>query len=257
MLRCFSYCTILLNCAWQLSQMNPSNDWFSHSLLIRLKLGLVFSWILAGFSAGWESEENCVSGWDVLVESRLRSEALSVEGVGVGGCWRSSGRHTFLCRMYSIRLEAPAPQCSQLKLSKREPNLLGLVFSFSSCLLSSPPGLGSESLLVLVLLSDLSLSAFSFLLVLGVLCLAGADWGVQSRLLMPNSARWAILHWSNCNVLPWNTQSVSVGHHDISGTTPWPRACEWAGCSRLSKPCTSEIWCESWEHHRADLRRAR
>ena len=242
MLLCFSYCTMLLNWVWQLSQMNPSNDcWFSDSFLIWLKLEVVFSWILAGFSAGCESEEICVSGGDILVESRPRSETsglfffFSVEGCcGVGGVWSvekpncSSGTQSFLCPMYSISVEKPAPQCPQLKLSKSEPNLFGFVFSFSSCWVSSVPGLGSESLLVLVLRSDLSRSASSFLLVLSVLGLPEAGWGCragQSRLLMPNSARWAIRHWSNCRVFPCNTKrywreprgQTNLRHVHVSG----------------------------------------
>ena len=221
MLLCLSYCTILLNWVWQLSQMNPSKDWFLHSFLIWLKLEVVFSSILTGFSEGFEWEEVCVSGWDILVVSRLWSDdsdvflfSLGCGGWSLGRSNCSSGMQTFLCPMYSIRVLKPAPQWPQFKVWKREPNLLGFVFSFSSCLVSSAPGLGSESLLVLVLLSELSLSVFSFLLVLSVLCFAGAGWGWrggagvrgQSRLLMPNSARWAILHWSNCKVLPCNTK---------------------------------------------------
>ena len=260
MLLCFSYSTILLNWVWQVSQMNPSNGWFLHSFLVWLKLEVVFSWILACFSVGCESEGICVSGWDILVVSRTRSSGFfffSLDGgwsLGKSNC--SSGIQTFLCPMYSIRVLNPVPQCPQLKVSNSEPNLFGFSFSFSSCLFSSAPVLGSESLLVLVLLSDRSLSVFSFLLVLGVLCLAAAA-GVQklSRLLMPNSARWAILHWSNCNVLPWRTKlEPELGTSQTD--KPSPRACEWAGCSRLSKPCTYEIWCESWEHHLGDPRTA-
>ena len=91
--------------------------------------------------------------------------------------------------MYSIKVENPLPQFPQLNVSKRDPNLLGFVFSLSwappsvlpSSGLSSASGL--ESRLVLDLLSDSSLSAFSFLLVLGVLALG------PSRLVIPNSAR--------------------------------------------------------------------
>ena len=102
MLRCFSYWTILLNWDWQLSQMNPS---VSHPFLIWLTLGAVFSGILAGFSGAFDSEENCVSGLDILVESQPGSDTsgfvvcFSVEGVG--GCCSvekpncSSGTQTF------------------------------------------------------------------------------------------------------------------------------------------------------------------
>ena len=83
-----------------------------------------------------------------------------------------------------------------------------LLFSLSSLLslisaVASGSGVGSESLRVFALLSEPSLSE-SFLLVFGVLGvlsldvgagLAGAGVeGALSKLLIPNSAKWAILH---------------------------------------------------------------
>ena len=67
------------------------------------------------------------------------SHLVSVFSLGavLGSCFpptlkSSSGMQTFLWAMYSTRLAKPAPHCPHVRLSNREPNLLGLVFSLSS-----------------------------------------------------------------------------------------------------------------------------
>ena len=173
-----------------------------------LEVDFTFSWTLSVWPV-LSSDGNCrevfrLSGSGILVG--LPAFAFTVCSVLRSKFSRCS--QTFLCPMYSIKVEKPVPHFGQLRVSNKEPNLFGFVFSLLSDSLSlftssglssaSGAGLGSESRLVLLLLSEASLSVFSFLLALGVLGLTAPP----SRLVIPNSARWAILHWSNWRVLP-------------------------------------------------------
>ena len=233
---CFSYFTMLVNFSSHLSQQRPVEEFFFTSVTDindGLSFASVFFSAFSFFFTLSVTSSLCCSvlsqDWVVVallvalsvsLGSFLDSSLLSLLGWGWTASWvllkSSSGTQTFLWPMYSIKLANPAPHWPQLRLSNKDPNLAEVGFWFSlsfpnvsfifSCLVPfSASWFGSESLLVFALLSELSLLSLSFLLDFGVLgTLAGAGVvGALSRLLIPNSARWAMRHWSNCSTLPW------------------------------------------------------